>query len=296
MQKVLIIGAGEIGQAMGGLLKKAGRSTVVFWDADQTKNAQERPLKELLASAEVIFLAVPSGAVRSVLVEIKSGVKKGVPVIVLAKGIEAKSGKTMDQVLREYLPRKQCLLLYGPMIAEEIMAGKATVAVLAARSGFIAKKIIALFDVCDLRLFHWRDLRGVALAGVLKNVYAVGLGILHGLDSGSNFRGWYVAQACLEMGEIIVNLGGKNNTVYSPAGISDLIATGFSSESRNHQAGLDLVKESPAGLQSEGTIAVTSIFDRAKRSKRYVLLAALKAIIVDKEPAKKYFPGVICVK
>lgn len=294
MQKVLIIGAGEIGQAIASLLKKAGKADVDFWDSEPNKVANQKDLKKLVKFAEVIFLAIPSKAVRAVLSDIGGEVGRNVPVIVLAKGLETNTGKTMDLVLKEYLGRKRGMLLYGPMIAEEISAGKGTAAVLAGYSAGMAKKVISLFECHDLRLTFSKDLRGVALTGVLKNIYSVGLGIVHGLELSCNFRGWYVAQACLEMGEIVPRLGGKRETVYGQSGVGDLVATGFSSDSRNHQVGYNLAKEQKTEMESEGTKALAMVCNQLGNSSRYPLLNVLRLVVIERRPVAEYFPLAIC--
>ena len=294
MQKVLIIGAGEIGQAIAKILAKANRCIVDFWDSEPKKVLNQKDLSVLVPSADVIFLAIPSKAVRAVLSDISGNVGRSVPVVVLAKGLEINTGKTMDQVLKEYLGRKRGMLLYGPMIAEEISAGKGTAAVLAAYSARMAKKVIALFVCHDLRLTFSTDMRGVALTGVLKNIYSVGLGIVHGLDLGCNFRGWYVAQACLEMGEIVPRLGGKRETVYGQSGVGDLVATGFSSDSRNHQVGYNLAKEGKNEMESEGTKALAMVCKHLGNSSHYPLLNVLRLVIIEKRSVPEYFPTAIC--
>ena len=294
MQKILIIGAGEIGQAIAKILAKANRCTVDFWDSEPKKVPKQNDLHVLVLGADVIFLAIPSKAVRAVLSDISGDVGRTVPVIVLAKGLEANTGKTMDQVLKEYLGRKRGMLLYGPMIAEEISAGKGTAGVLAGYSAGMAKKVISLFQCHDLRLTFSTDIRGVALTGVLKNIYSVGLGIVHGLELGCNFRGWYVAQACLEMGEIVPKLGGKKETVYGQSGVGDLVATGFSSDSRNHQVGLSLTKEQSSEISSEGTKAIPQICNLLGKYSHYPLLNVLRLVVVEKKSVAEYFPVAIC--
>ena len=276
------------------ILAKANKCTVDFWDSEPKKVPKQNDLRVLVLSSDIIFLAIPSKAVRAVLSDISGDVGRSVPVIVLAKGLEANTGKTMEQVLKEYLGRKRGMLLYGPMIAEEISAGKGTAAVLAGYSARMAKKVISLFQCHDLRLTFSRDMRGVALTGVLKNIYSVGLGIVHGLELGSNFRGWYVAQACLEMGEIVPRLGGKKETVYGQSGVGDLVATGFSSDSRNHQAGLNLVKDQSSEMVSEGTKAISQICNLIGKYSQYPLLNVLRLVVVERKSVKEYFPVAIC--
>lgn len=290
---VLIIGAGEIGKAIGDIIKKNDKSDVKFWDSDPSKVPGGAELEVLASEADVVFLAVPSKAIRQVLEKIGDKIKQDVPVVALAKGIEFSTGKTIDEVMREFLHKTQIALLYGPMIAEELVAGLSSGAVLACKSAVNAKKIAFLFDGNSLRLYYSTDVRGVALVGVLKNIYAIGLGIIHGLNLGSNFRGWYVSQACGEIAKIVKKKRGKVATAYGQAGVGDLVATGFSSESRNHQVGLDLVKDSPEGLKSEGTNSIAHVCEDLRDRKQYTILFALYEIIIEKKAAKNVFSVLI---
>ena len=114
------------------------------------------------------------------------------------------------------------------------------------------------------------------------------------LELGCNFRGWYVAQACFEMGEIVPKLGGKKETVYGQSGVGDLVATGFSSNSRNHQAGLNLVKDQSLEMSSEGTRSISQICNLLGKYSHYPLLNILRLVVVDKKSVAEYFPVAIC--
>src|SRR3989338_844635 len=81
------------------------------------------------------------------------------------------------------------------------------------------------------------DVRGVAVAGVLKNIYALGLGIAHALGWGENQKGWFVSRALREMARAAELLGGTRETMLGIAGLGDLVATGFSPHSHNRTTG-----------------------------------------------------------
>lgn len=292
--KIVIIGAGEIGSALKFLLDKAGKSEVQMWDQDETKVSGQRSFSEIIPGTDAVFLGIPSRAVRSCVSNFKQYLDKKTIVISLAKGVEERSLKTMDEILRDEVGAKRAALLFGPMIAEELRAGKSGAAVLASRSKTALKKISLGFNREDLRIEFSKDTKGVALAGVLKNIYSLGLGIIHGLELGTNYRGWYVGQACFEMTEIIKQLKGKKETVYGPAGIGDLVATGFSRDSKNHQVGKELALIGKTSLRSEGSESLPRICELLNgRTGKFILLNALREIFIASKKVGNYFPDVI---
>jgi glycerol-3-phosphate dehydrogenase len=123
--------------------------------------------------------------------------------------------------------------------------------------------------------------RGVALCGALKNVYAIGLGVIKALGAGDNARGVYIAAAAEEMRHIVRLMGGREMTVYGYAGLADLIATGLSESSRNHQVGCALGKRADC-LGSEGSRAALSFSELLGRKlRRFAILNALVRVLDD---------------
>jgi glycerol-3-phosphate dehydrogenase (NAD(P)+) len=290
---VLIVGAGEIGKAIAFLLKKGGKSRVVQWDADPAKNLEKRTLEELVPAADIIFLCIPSKAVRGCVFGISRIVNRRQIIVSLSKGIEQESKKTVDGVLGEFFARKKIVLLFGPMVAEEIMNNGPAAAVLACKARKSAEKIVELFGD-GLNLEYSSDVRGVALSGVLKNIYSIGLGIIHGLNLGTNFRGWYVAEASKETARVLKILGGRMETAYSTAGLGDLIATGFSPDSKNHMLGKDLAASGHSDLASEGSESFPALNEiMGKRIDNFRILSALRDIVLNGKVATDFFPKII---
>lgn len=189
--------------------------------------------------------------------------------------------------MAEVLPAKQLfLVLSGPMLARELAGGKRGFAVLAAKNKKDFSRVADIFKETKLELMYSSDLRGVSLCGVLKNIYAVGLGIIDGLEAGSNSKGEYAALAICEMAEIIKILGGKKETALGTAGAGDLIATAFSPLSRNRKTGEELGKTNVCCLQSEGSRSVGPVVKLlGKNAAKFKFLGILKSIILDgKEP------------
>jgi glycerol-3-phosphate dehydrogenase (NAD(P)+) len=281
-KNILIVGAGAIGRALGMILSENKFNKIAFWDAVPGKVRPARPLDKLLFVADFVFLCVPSFAVRDAVCAVNPYLKKRAVIVCLAKGVEPGTDLTMDLLLKEILPRRQPFaLLFGPMLASELANGACGHAVCAGSRSH-TPRVAAIFSGTRLRVKKSYDLRGVALCGALKNIYAIGLGILSSIKSGNNTIGAYCAIARMEMRRLVGRLGGRAETVDSPAGFADLIATGFSVDSRNRQIGCALAAGAGKCQGSEGSRAVHSLSRLLKKnSGELPLFSALRDILSD---------------
>lgn len=292
---VVIIGAGAMGSVLGGFVAEGpDKKKVIYWDAAPDKVRNQPPLRECVPGAQAIFLCVPSGAVRVASVAIKPFLSKKTAVVTIAKGLEKGSGKTMDKVMKEALPKGQaCGLLSGPMLAAELKSGQGGVAVVAVTKPAAFKTIQHIFTGSTLSLVYSKNTTAVAWAGVLKNVYAVALGVADGLGWGHNRKGWLVAQALHEMAVIAGALKISVDEVLGVAGLGDLVATGFSDTSRNHEAGKKLVNNEQLG--SEGVRALPVLLKRisVKHKKDLPVALGIAAIIAGKKSAHQTFDALL---
>ena len=149
----------------------------------------------------------------------------------------------MDKLLKDLLPTRQPFaLLGGPLLGEEIAAGKYGNAY-AGVSTVPAQKILTeLFADTTVTLNVTTDLRAIAWAGVLKNIYAVIVGLAAGLDLGKNSEGVIVAKALGEIKKILVWRKIPPSALLSPALVGDLWATASSTGSDNRAAGIALAQ------------------------------------------------------
>lgn len=290
-QKVVIIGAGEIGRAMIGILSKNKNFILEQWSRKSGSSRGQKPISEAVAGADFVLLCIPSWAIREVAVSIKNYLKKGAVVITFAKGLEQKTNKAMDEVLDEELSKNQpYALIGGPMIAEEIAAGKLGMGFAAVSEKKIFGKIRSLFEKSNIRIGYCADMRAVALCGVLKNIYAIALGMADALELGENFKGWMAQQAVYEMSGILEILGSEKEMVFLAGGFADLMATGYSKNSRNRQVGDDLVKTGKCCLESEGYISFSGVSVLLKnKMKRFPIFSALHSVIEKAEEASAVF-------
>ena len=241
--RILIIGAGELGQALGGYLGAKG-CKISLWDADSSKSTDERPLHEIVSSIDFVFLCVPSWAIRSVLSDMTSALPSTSIIVSFSKGMKNPMGeKQPENCFRKLLPNfQQFVIVGGPMLAAEITAGKNAAAVFASSFGTAAKKVADLFASPVFATEISNDAKSVSLAGVLKNIYALGLGIADGLELDGNAKGWLVARAINESLGIAEVLGADKKIMLGTAGLADFVATGYSPYSRNREVGDEIVK------------------------------------------------------
>jgi glycerol-3-phosphate dehydrogenase (NAD(P)+) len=257
------------------------------WDVDVHVCPGRKPLSQIIPKAGVLFLCIPSWAMRSAAKKIRPHLRRRTIIVLISKGLDRLTGKTVDELIDELFSKLQpSVLLSGPMLAEEILEGKAAAAVAASQRRKSREIVAGLFKNSTLRITPTSDVRGAALCGILKNIYAIGFGAAQAMHPGDNFRGLYVQKTLEEMERIISKLKGKRRTVHSLAGVGDLIATGFSKHSKNHQYGKDLSLKGEAHFDCEGSVSI----DVMKKmmgpyAKNFPLFMNIHSIVHRKKPA-----------
>jgi glycerol-3-phosphate dehydrogenase (NAD(P)+) len=310
---VAIIGAGELGAAIGELLQRNGLSPAL-WDVDPAKVQGQKSLGNSVKNADCVLFCVPSwvmrGAVNTVLA---TGVLRANTVVIsFAKGIEADvnananindsqnvhnvtGGKTMTELFDELFSGEQArpfAVVGGPMLAEEIAAGKGAVAVFASKQPGALDMCRALFagsnsvpvegDIQNnIRIEFLNDPSGLSLASVLKNVYAVALGVADGLGASENEKGWVASVAIKEMMSIATLLNVDPQVVLGAGGVGDLIATGYSGYSRNRGIGAEIARTGTCHLQGEGIASLPSLKNRIDAAHAAAMKASASASLPE---------------
>ena len=295
MAKVTIIGAGEIGRAIGKILASVGHK-IIFWDKNESlifdMGEECLSLPEALGQAEIVFFCVPSWSLAEALAFAAPYLKKGLVAVSVTKGIGENNKMLVDEMLKRALPTGVlAVVLSGAMIAEELMAGDGGVAVAASSNKKAAKQVAELFVGSLVSVKPIDDARGAAAVGVLKNVYALALGIADGLNWGRNEQGFLMAEAIQEMSKILVWLGGKKTTLFEPAILADFFATASSKDSANRQAGVELAKHGSALTKSESVASLPALVKIVGRDKvkKLPILFTLGRIVLGKIEAEKAF-------
>jgi glycerol-3-phosphate dehydrogenase (NAD(P)+) len=200
---------------------------------------------EAAERADVIVMGVPSHGFRNVLAELAPQLRPWVPVVSLVKGLEQGTNKRMSEIVDEILPGHPAGILAGPNIAREVAEGYAAAAVLAMPDQHLAANLAELFRTRRFRTYTTDDVVGVEMAGALKNVYAISVGMGYSLGIGENTRAMVMTRAVREMSKMGEAAGGHRDTFAGLAGIGDLIVTCTSQRSRNRHVGEQLGAGTP---------------------------------------------------
>jgi len=294
-QNVVFIGAGEIGSAVSSLIQSS-KAKIENWDKAKNRVKNQKELSQIIPSADVLFLCIPSWALQFALSDLKPLLNKKTVILSVSKGIEKESGLFIDQLLKKSLPKNQPFaLLSGPMLAEEFESGQGGAAVVGTKKRKTFDSIKNLFSKSNLNLCHEKEIHSVAIAGTLKNIYAIALGIAHGLYWGDNRIGWLVTESIKEMQTITKSLRGKPEVIISQAGLGDLLATGSSKFSSNFSLGLDLAKRSSSKKMSEGKNALPLLLGKlGKKQKDLPIMTALNQVLFKKKKSKDVFEKLFC--
>lgn len=195
---------------------------------------------EALAEADLVIIAVPSVALRDNARRIRDFISGSSVVVSASKGLEAKTGNRMSQVLQEEfsaIDQPPICALSGPNLAHEIIQGKLSSTVVASQDEDAARTAQTILNSSVFRVYTNADIAGVELGGALKNIIAIGAGICDGLQLGDNSKAAFMTRGLAEIARLGLAAGGKQMTLSGLAGMGDLIATCSSTLSRNHYVG-----------------------------------------------------------
>lgn len=251
--KIAILGAGAFGTALGEILASKA------YDIDYYDSKLEREsLKEVLATAKYMVLAVPSKAAPYLLPYLP----KDKPLIVATKGF------LDDHNFKDFT---DYMVLSGPGFAADIKAGKET------HLTATDERVIDLFTTSFLDFDYTPDNKGVLMCGALKNIYALYAGYLD-LKPGSNKHEQYLTEAAEEMKALLKANGADSRTVEHACGVGDLRLT-CDFPSRNYEFG-QILKDNH-NAEPEKTVEGLTALSKVKRGEIVVpeSCAKLKELI-----------------
>jgi glycerol-3-phosphate dehydrogenase (NAD(P)+) len=197
-------------------------------------------LASALASADLIFVAIPSQSVRGFWTRHHGDLGGRSVVVSTAKGIEEQTAATMDQVMSEVMGptiATRCAVLSGPTFAREMLTRSPTAAVVASIETDVAVRVQHEISTDWFRAYTSEDVIGVELAGAVKNVMAIAAGIIDGLGLGHNARAALITRGLAEIRRLGAQLGAQSETFAGLAGMGDLVLTCTGDLSRNRTVG-----------------------------------------------------------
>ncbi len=291
MERVTIVGAGKWGTALAAAVCQAGRQVTLVANSethakainDSHENARHLPGIALDASIraaaqldeppDILLIVTPAQQVRAVAERLAPRLPAGAPVVLCAKGIELKSGLLLHEVLAEALPEATPAVLSGPTFAAEVARGLPAALTLACADAGLGEKLVAALGSNNFRIYHTTDTTGAALGGAVKNVIAIGCGIVVGRGLGENGCAAVMTRGLAEITRLGVALGAVPQTFQGLAGVGDLSLSCTSSSSRNFALGhalgqgmrLDDATEGGRVL-AEGVFTSSAVLARASQA------------------------------
>jgi glycerol-3-phosphate dehydrogenase (NAD(P)+) len=200
-------------------------------------------LPEAVDGVELVVSALPSQFVRPVWQQALPALRPEMVFVSATKGIENQSLCLPSEILTQVVSRKftpRVAVLSGPSFAKEVALRNPTAIVIAASDQSAAECVQASFSSPSFRLYTSSDPLGVEIGAALKNVVAIGAGVVHGLDLGHNAMAALITRGLAEITRLAMAMGGKAQTLSGLAGLGDLVLTCTGELSRNRAVGIEL--------------------------------------------------------
>ncbi|WP_420606778.1 NAD(P)H-dependent glycerol-3-phosphate dehydrogenase [Novosphingopyxis sp.] len=207
-----------------------------------------------LADCPVLLIVTPAQYLRSALGTLPDG---DAPLLLCAKGIEADTGLLMCDVAREVAPGRKVAILSGPTFAHEVARGQPAAVTLACESEALWDDLSPRIARPAFRPYYSDDLVGAEIGGAVKNVLAIGCGVVAGAGLGLNARAALIGRGFAEMTRFGLAKGARAETLSGLSGLGDLVLTCSSENSRNFSLGKGLGEGTPAAdlLSGRRTVA-----------------------------------------
>lgn len=258
MSKVVVLGAGQWGTTMAQVLCDAGNH-VLMWGRSQdlvdevnekhtnSKYLDESvlpiglkatsSLKEAFEYSNIYVLAVPAQTLRENLINWKPMFQPNALIISTLKGIEVSTMSRMTEIISEVLETQNVAIITGPNLANELVLRQPAGAVAAAPTIAIAEKVQQLFTTPYYRVYTSVDVLGCELAGAIKSVIALAVGMSIGMGYGENTQAMLITRGLNEVARLCAAHNADPLSAAGLAGMGDLVASCGSALSRNRTFG-----------------------------------------------------------
>jgi glycerol-3-phosphate dehydrogenase (NAD(P)+) len=305
MGKVGVIGSGSFGITVSKLLSE--NTEVLLFSRKQelvdkinsthhhlgydlsNKIVATNNIAEVCTQARIIFMVVPSSAMRATVKAMKNHLTPSHILIHGTKGFDTSlisdedysEGKfdikevcTMSEVISQESTVLRIGCMAGPNLATEILQGLPAATVIASEFDEVIKAGQDVLAGKKFVVFGSYDIKGAEIAGAYKNIIALAAGIVHGRALGKNMEALLITRGLSEMIEFGTSLGYSGQAFFGAAGLGDLIATAGSTNSRNHTFGVrfangetkeQILADSPEVIEGVRTLKI--IYHLAKNRK-----------------------------
>lgn len=266
MERLAVIGAGSWGTALSMVLAPRFKEVRLWaFEPDLATRMQRSRENDLylpgflapeniliindlaaaLEAANVVLGVMPSHLVRSMYGQMLPHLTPGVLIVSATKGLETETLLRPSEIIHEVICRRfppRIAVLSGPSFAREVAALNPTAIVIGAADESLAQCVQTELSGPSFRLYTSLDPIGVEIGGAIKNVVAIGAGVLEGMGLGHNPMAALITRGLSEMTRLAVALGGQAKTLAGLAGLGDLVLTCTGELSRNRTVGIELAR------------------------------------------------------
>lgn len=253
---IAVIGAGSWGSALAVLLARNGNETRLWGrsvDDLITDRCNKRYLPNIIFPEKLsvhadlaqalfgvgdVLIVVPSQAFTSILKMISPYLSDDVNLISATKGLE--SDRLFSDVVAETLNNKPLAILSGPSFALEVAADLPTAVAMVSTQQTLLDAVAPRFHSQRFRVYTGHDIVGVQIAGAIKNIIAIAVGVSDGLGFGANAGSALITRGLAEIKRLGKAVGACQDTFTGLAGVGDLVLTCSDNKSRNRRFGVAL--------------------------------------------------------
>lgn len=319
LRRIAVLGGGSWGTAVAQLLATKGYD-VSLWAREKEiiqsvnrdhENCLFHPghqldprlqangdLRATIDASALLVIAIPTQYIRATLQPLRERLGADKTLVSISKGIENGTLLTVSQLLRDMHPQLQpgqIGVLSGPSFSIEVLKGMPTAVSLACPDQERALALQGIFHTPYFRTYISNDQLGVEIGGAIKNVVAIGVGIIEGLGFGYNARAAMITRATAEMIRLAAKMGAQPQTLSGLAGIGDLILTCTSDLSRNRSLGLkigagqslnDILKQSPMVVEGVETARSAYALAQKQHAEMPIITQVYQVLHEGKSPLK----------
>ena len=284
--KVGVIGAGKWGSALAFALSEKNE---VFIHSRTPRDIPNFVSLEEILKCEYLVITVPAQQVASWLKE--NFIYTSQKILVASKGIEASTGRFLNEIYSEYVPHDKIAFLSGPSFAVEVQKSLPTALVVNSLNEDTASSFATLFP-SFIKAYTSSDVVGAEVSGAYKNVIAIAAGICEGLSLGNNAAAALISRGLVEMERFGVSHGAESESFLGLGGAGDLFLTASSPMSRNYRVGLGIAKGKTQeeileelGEVAEGIGTTYALHEISKKNDLYLPIASeVYAMLEGKKP------------
>lgn len=261
MKNIAVLGAGAWGTAIANLLANNGH-IVTIWALEPqvvedinnlNENKTYLPNIKLaknitavnnlseLKKVEALFSVVPAQYNANVFTKLAelSLINNEIPIVICSKGIDNEKLKLLSDIVTEFFQNPVCAMC-GPNFADEIARGLPAITTIASNNLEQAEFVATLVKNKNFCPFICEDIIGAEIAGSIKNVIAIAMGIALGMNLSESSKASILTKGLNEIGMLSRALGGRKRTAMEPCGVGDLVLTCSSQKSRNMSLGYEI--------------------------------------------------------